>query len=148
MSDVLKTSIDNLKRSTARLNKIADEASAIVLAVEAFLNKECNVGLETYVQVSSKLVDQERGEVELTILGYQRWNGKFRITVSVGIDDESNTTKPWAEWDRDTKLETVIKLPELIDKTAAAVDERVNAAAEATTTVAQVLLAIDRKGAK
>jgi hypothetical protein len=144
MSDSLRASVERLKQSTAQLNKITDEAAQTVLAMEAFLNKECSVGIEAYVLVASEPL--EGGVEESTVLGYQRWQGKFRITVTIGIDPEQTETKPWAEWNRETKLETVKKLPELLEKIAVAVDAHVLAAQQATETVAAALKAIDRKG--
>jgi len=145
MSDSLRASLEKLKKSTTQLNKITDEAAQLVIAVEAFLNRECSVGLETYLQVASQAID-EHGTEESTVLGYARWQGRFRIVVTIGIDPEESQTKPWSEWDRETKLETVKKLPDLLQQIAADVDTHVAAAQQATATVADVLKALDRKG--
>jgi hypothetical protein len=148
MSASLRASVEKLKQSTATLNRITDEAAQVVQAMEVFLNKECSVGIETYVKVSSVCLDEHGQFEELTQLGYARWAGKFRILVSVGIDPEQQTTKPWSEWDRTTKLETVKKLPDLLEKISIEVDAHVTAAQTATATVAEVLKTIDRKGGK
>ena len=70
----------------------------------------------------------EGGIEELTVLGYQRLEGKFRITVSIGIDSQENQTKPWSEWDRATKLLTVKSLPDLLEAISVEVDAHVNSA--------------------
>ncbi len=146
MSDSLRASVDRLKQSTSKLNKITDEAAQVIQAVEAFLAKECSVGINVFVMVSEEA--DEHGPPWFTHLGYERYQGKFRVTVSVGIDSEDSTTKPWSEWDRATKLETVKKLPALLEKIASVVDLHVSAAQEATGSVAEVLNSLERKGGK
>jgi hypothetical protein len=147
MSDSLPASIEKLKLSTSRLNKITDEAAKVVQEVEAFLNKECSVGIETYVLVHSEPMN-DHGLEEYTHLGYARWQGKYRIVVSVGCDHDQDETKPWSDWNRAIKLETVKKLPELIERIANEVDAHVRAAQETTTAVTSILRAIDRKEGK
>jgi hypothetical protein len=147
MSDSLRASVEKLKQSTNKLNKIADDAAQVVLAMEAFLNKECSVGIEAYVRVASEKLD-DHGMEEITALGYTRWEGKYRIIVSIGIDVDQERIKPWSEWDRTTKLLTVKKLPELVEKIAEVVNDHVIDAQDATAAVADVLKALDRKGGK
>src|ERR1051326_7969813 len=88
----------------------------VILATEAFLNKECSAGVEAFVRAKAEPVDDEGQIEEVTILSYKRYGGKFRITVTVGTDPDNEETKPSGEWSRAVKLETVTRLPDLIDR--------------------------------
>ncbi len=49
-----------------------------------------------------------------TYLEYERYNGDYRILVTHVLDGDSHETKPWAEFSRDIKLQTLEALPKLI----------------------------------
>ena len=151
MSDSLRASMERLVQSTTELNEATDEAARVVLATESFLAKECSVGIESFVEVSSEYVndyDAGRTMTIITTLCYERYGDRFRITVFHGDGTEDNSVrKPWSEWDRTTKLETVRFLPELIESIANAADHRVSKAREATEKVASVLEVLKPKSA-
>lgn len=147
MSDALKASVEKIKQSTSRLNKLSDEAARVVAATEAFLAKEVSVGVEAYVEVErAPLIEEGGGPMEYTVLCFARHNGKFRIIVSIGTDEENTVRKPWVEWSRDIKLETVKHLPTLLERIATAVDDEVSEAAAATAKVADVLRVFEKGG--
>lgn len=145
MSAPINTSVESLKTNTAKLNRIADEAALIVRAMEDFL-KDCGVGVEKFVQVSREMLEDYAGPEEFdTILGYERLDDKFRITVFQGFDFDRGTTKPWAEWDRATKIATVKKLPELLEEIAKLVEADAAEAQEALSDVTATLKLLERK---
>lgn len=150
MSDSLKSSMDKIKNNTAKLNKITDEAAQVIHKTEAFLSKDCGIGIMAHVNVFTEVIDPDKQLTGSITLGYERWNGTYRIVVSSGVDGETETwsTKPWAECDRSTKLESIKKLPSLIELLAKIVSRDAEEAHAATTSVAEVLKAIERKESK
>lgn len=45
------------------------------------------------------------------MLSYERFGERFRIAIYRGAGFDESMSKPWSEWDRLTKLETVRFLP-------------------------------------
>ena len=115
MEDALLTSIDKLRKSAAVLNQITDRAGETVREVESFLNKECSVGVHAFVRVRES-TDPESGVAFTQWLEYRRVGAKYRIAVvsSHDVDSDNEQVKEWTDSTRDEKLETVVKLPELI----------------------------------
>jgi hypothetical protein len=149
MGAPLDVSIDRIKQSSSRLNKTADEAATVVSATENFLNTECSIGIIAYVTVSREDISGDGGPYETISLGYQTWGERYRIVVSHDCDDrEHPDVKPWAECGREMKLNTIHKLPELIEEIANRIDAKIGEAHEAVTTVASMLKTLERKGVK
>jgi hypothetical protein len=114
----LRKEIARLRSLTPELNAVTDRATKIVLAVEHFLNDECQLGLPAFVCHQDG--DAENGVVCYgTRLEYSRWEGKFRLVVSnykdvEGFDQEISDRNAWVNCTRDRKLETVIYIPALL----------------------------------
>jgi hypothetical protein len=114
----LRKEIAHLRSLTPELNAVTDRATKIVLAVEHFLNDECQLGLPAFVCHQDG--DEENGVVCYgTRLEYSRWEGKFRLVVSnykevEGFDQEVSDRNAWVNCTRDRKLETVIYIPALL----------------------------------
>jgi hypothetical protein len=140
--------MQKIREATSTLNRISDEAAIAVQSAEAFL-AECGVGIVAKVEVTlpPANADSEPRSTRVDLLYDPRYSGKPRIIVSEG-DDRNDVTKPWAEWDRTTKLVTVKSLPKLLDRimNQVAIDARI--AEEASTAIAMVLASVGRKGAK
>lgn len=145
MSETLHASVVRLKKSTVRLNKTADDATRIVLGVEAFLSRQCTVGVAACILVSHKLTELD-GSMQSTSLCYESYRGKYRIAVSVGNGDEPSSSRPWSDADRIVQLETVKMLPELLVRISEVVDARISAAEDATASVSEVLQAVTEGG--
>jgi hypothetical protein len=140
----LSTSIDKLRKSASRLNRITDQASETVKEVEAFLNKECSAGVQAFVKI------KEIGEEEDSAaywLEYRRVGQKYRIAVTktypMGPPDED--VKPWSDCARDVKLEAITKLPDLIQEIAKKLDEQIVAAEAGVNAAVAVLVALTSK---
>jgi len=150
MSDNLPASLWKLRDSAAQLNQLTDQANNTVKEVENFLNRECSVGVQASVRVQeSPLVDQEGEPVGTSVqfLEYRRVGGTYRIAVVWGtdLDPGDERVKAWSDCPRDEKLETIEKLPELIEAIAAALDEKVETARRATQSVSTLLKALRGK---
>ena len=143
MTDSLVEAVDKLRRSSARLNQLTDEANRIVQEVENFLNKECSVGVFARVVVSA-------GEVDEQYLQYCRVGSRYRIAVvwiteSGGPDDLDVSVRPWSECPRDEKLDTIKSLPFLIVEIAKNLDKRIIDTEKTAATVSQVLRTLQHK---
>jgi hypothetical protein len=145
----LKKAMAELRDSTKRLNAITDEANNVVRDVEEFLNKECGVGVCASVVVSTREIEKH-GITLFTSLSYCRVNGKFRIAVENGSDDDPETeAKAWAECTREEKLLTLPKLPVLIQEIASIVSASVESAQRVVTTVTASMAAVlPKKGGR
>lgn len=138
MSNTLRASVAILKKSALRLNEITDDATRVVLGVEAFLSKQCSANASACILVSQKPVGMN-GSMESTSLCYELYQGKFRIAVSVRLADGPSFTRPWSDADRVVKLETVKMLPELLVRISEVIDARATAAQAVTANASEVL---------
>lgn len=145
MSETLHASFVRLKKSTVRLNKTADDATRVVLGVEAFLSRQCTVGVAACILVSHKLIEFD-GSMQFTSLCYESYQGKYRIAVMTGTADEPSSSRPWSDTDRTVQLETVTMLPELLVRISEVVDARIAAAEDATASVSEVLQSVSDVG--
>src|SRR5262245_24488151 len=123
MANALAQSLARVRTSANRLNQLTDDAARTVREVEDLL-RECSVGIEAWVVVDQPPQVSE----EFKSLGYSRWGQQFRIVVAHGREDDPTdaTVKPWSDWDRATKLESIEKLPELIEAIVKEVDSRIS----------------------
>lgn len=140
MENELVSSVGRLRKSAALLNQITDRASDTVREVEAFLNKECSVGVHGFVQVRES-TDPESGVTFTLWLEYRRVGSRYRIAVvksmDTGPDDED--VKAWSDASRDEKLETVAKLPELIIEIAQKLEKKIGDAEKVVQSLDQLL---------
>jgi hypothetical protein len=135
----LKKAVDKLRDSTRRLNEATDKAGAIINEVEAML---ASIGVGRYgCAIVSADHNHEHGISVYTSLVYARIAGKYRIGVEWGHSDdpESNTLKPWAECSREEKLQSFAKLPDLLEKLSAEVDQDVTSAVSTVESVSKVV---------
>ena len=133
MAAALSESLDKLRKSSELLNAITEEANHTVQSVENFLAK-ISIGVEGYANVWTDEDTDER-----CILSYRRVNGRFRIAVTHGTCPDDEVFKAWAECSREEKLETISKLPDLVDNIATQAEESAAKALESVQAVKQVL---------
>ena len=145
MSKTLHASVVRLKKSTVRLNKTADDATRVVLGVEAFLSRQCTIGVAACILVSHKLTELE-GSMQSTSLCYESYQGKYRIAVMIGNADQPSSSQAWSDSDRIVQLETVKMLPDLLVRISEVVDARISAAEDATASVSEVLRSVTEVG--
>jgi hypothetical protein len=138
--DTLYASLQSLKDTTARINKASDEAVAAVNAAEKFL-VECGIGVTATVNAAH--------ESRALWLGFIRSGNTFRIIVTDDDDFGNNCDcRPWAEWDRTTKLSTVKHLPQLLAKINDTIAADAKLADEAKAAIANVNSFIRTVGGK
>ena len=116
----LREEIARLRSLTPELNAVTDRAAKLVLAVEHFLNDECQLGIPTYVETNVEYSDDEHYRYGKR-LEYSRWEGVFRLIVSDFIahqqgEMEISERAPWVSSTRDRKLATIDAIPELLNK--------------------------------
>ncbi len=164
----VKASLDKLHTLSPKLNTATDEASAVVAAVEEFLNN-CSIGLHVSVCVSEEPSEERETYLEdqftpvhksfVTWLAYRRLAGTFRIAVEVdrrlysiyGTDaDDQWTTefvsaRAWSSAPRDVKLQAFPHLPNLLSRLADELGEGVEETIATAKTVKEILTALGKK---
>lgn len=126
-----------LKQNADTLNAITDSASASVKSIEEFLSKECSIGFHSYVLVR----DADEDSQEIIYLEYRRIGTKYRIAIVEAdvLDPERELARAWSDCPRNLKIETIEKLPDLIDKITEQVESEIVSANDAMQTVNNVL---------
>jgi hypothetical protein len=121
MSKKVRRAIETLQELSPKLNDTTSAANDTVAKVEAFLNDQCSIGLPCWI-LAERIGSKEAPSEQHVWLGYDRVDGKFRVVVEQLIrheDREEHTgPKPWASCSRDLKLNTLPKLPKLLEAIA------------------------------
>jgi hypothetical protein len=125
-----KAELTRLRALTPELNAATDRATKLVLAVEQFLNDECQLGIPAYVELNTW---QEDGASVRSgnRLEYSKWEGKFRLVVSDFEEDPNNGQMyvsdrlPWVNATRDRKLATIDGIPTLLSAIAKRVESTI-----------------------
>ncbi|HNO77300.1 MAG TPA: hypothetical protein PKN33_04490 [Phycisphaerae bacterium] len=121
MSKKVRKAIETLQELSPKLNDTTSAANDTVAKVEAFLNDQCSIGLPCWI-LAERIGSKEAPSEQHVWLGYDRVDGKFRVVVEQLIrheDQEEHTgPKPWASCSRDLKLNTLPKLPKLLEAIA------------------------------
>ncbi|MCH7885850.1 MAG: hypothetical protein IIC01_11455 [Planctomycetes bacterium] len=143
MSKKMPCSIATLRTASARLNKLTDEAAITIRQVEDFLNKECSLGVATYVAVSKHQVCDD-GPLTTRYLAYCRIGQRYRIAVVWVCEDEPDASieKPWSDCTRDDKIETLEKLPDLIAAISSELESKIGLAEKSLATASEVANAL------
>jgi len=154
MGHELQENVDTLRGIVAQLNAAATEASAVVQDVDLFLGDELSIG----VSASSRPFDTQRvtgdDNSELVVtshLAYGRVQGRERLHVLKATlaknewkEDFTKTVAedriPWSACSREVKLQSFVKLPELLAALATRVEE---VATQTSRTVETVRSLID-----
>ena len=129
--------LKKLKQNADTLNAITDSASASVKYIEEFLSKECSIGFHSFVCV--KQPDEE--SAESIFIEYRRIGTKYRIAIveSDALEPDEEYVRAWSDCPRNLKIQTIEKLPELIDKITEQVESEIVSANDAMQTVNNVL---------
>jgi hypothetical protein len=151
--DVLEDG-DRLRGVVAQLNAAAAEAAIVVQAVDTFLGDELSIG----VSAASRPFDSQRvqgsGEGELVVtthLAYGRVQGKDRLHVLKATHEKNDWSEdftktvsedriPWSACSREVKLQSFVKLPELLTNLSNKVEE---VTTQTTRTIETVRALID-----
>jgi hypothetical protein len=150
MSDDMSAAFERLRTSAQRLNFVTDTAAQLVKDVETFL-EESGVGIYASVLIHylGHPDDEPDGWVNLD---YRRLaGGKFRISVvrvrngGEGPDIEEEC-RAWSECNREEKLKSFEKLPELMVALAKEVENRTARAEAILALVAPQLPPKKKKG--
>lgn len=137
----LPKAIERLRDSSTLLNRVTDEAANLIKQVEHFLNHECSLGIPASVEIDSRGTWCEW-------LEYRRVGPYFRIAVVMGDVEEGPenfSIKPWSECSRKVKLDSIDKIPELINKISENVDEKL---AKSQNTIASLSKLLNGKQEK
>jgi hypothetical protein len=131
MGDSLSTAVARLRSSSARLNKLTDDAAELVRSVEDFLNDECSAGIEVFLPNNlSGCSNSFESDFEMN-LAFRRVGKRYRIVLvsgTVGEPEEDWVTTPWSECSREIKLRALPHLPALVDQVARAIEDKVKEA--------------------
>ncbi len=117
----LRIELARLRKLTPELNAATDRATKVVLAVEKFLNEECQLGIPSYAQYNEW--DDGRGTSSGMRLEYARHEGTFRVLITEFTeypdgDFVIREKQPWVNCTRHRKLESVHLIPRLLDSIA------------------------------
>ena len=126
-----------LKQNADKLNAITDTASASVKSIEQFLSNECSIGFHSFVHVDGP---NEDSPVSIH-LEYRRIGNRYRIAVVEydASEPDREHARAWSDCPRNLKIETIEKLPNLIDKITERVESEIVSANDAMLTVNNVL---------
>lgn len=122
LDEKLSRSLHRLRSSAAELNSLTEAIAETVARVERFLVAECQVGIETYVEIG--LYDGVTYD-----LGYRRLGNNWRIVLEARQPGVPN--RPWSDCSRDLKLWSAPALPALIEDLDEQVSNRVSRAQDA-----------------
>lgn len=112
MSKDISSALSRVRESARELNQLCDEAAESVRSLEEFLAKECSVGIEAFVVISS---DNYEDHAESLHLCYGRWGGGFRVYLQwMDTRDPGTSSKAWAECRREDKITTLPLLFDLV----------------------------------
>jgi hypothetical protein len=154
MGHDLQEDADRLRGVVAQLNAAAAEAAAVVQAVDLFLADELSIG----VSAASRPFDSQRvggeGDGEMVVtshLAYGRVQGKDRVHVLKATHQKNDWNEdftrtvsedrtPWPVCSRELKLQSFVKLPELLANLASKVED---VASQTTRTVETVRALMD-----
>ena len=125
-----------LKANSNRLNRLTDVAADTVKEVEKFLTTECSIGFNAHIKVK-----EIHGTSISRYLEYTRIGSHYRIAVveSYTTDGEVVSEKAWSDCSREIKMETIVKLPELIQKITDKVESDISQAEAAEVSVIKAL---------
>jgi hypothetical protein len=153
MGQELQESADALRGVVSQLNAAAAEATAVVQAVDLFLGDELSIG----VSAASRPFDTQRvtgdDDSELVVtshLAYGRVQGRERVHVlkstlakSEWKDDFTKIVAEdriaWSACSREMKLQSFVKLPELLAALAVRVDEVATQTSKTVETVRSLI---------
>lgn len=147
MSDDLSVSLNTLRDVALHLNNLTDQVNAAVKRVEDILI-EWRIGTDVFVRVK-----ETPGHGKL--LGYIKVGSRHRIVVAYGdiaivaygktatIDPQTIT--PWSDCARDTKLETIKKLPNLINAISNKLEEGIGEAEKANESLTKIVQSLTGK---
>jgi hypothetical protein len=153
MTEELRAKMEELREMAPRLNKTSDSASAIIKAVEEFLNK-LGIGIPGLGPwFQSHVEDTDDGPREYNwYLAYGRLHGNFCIHVQVQKCKEEMSTYGfmdnvlldqelvvWSSCSRDVKLKSFATLPSLLTNILNNAKEQAEAADKAAGTVGEML---------
>jgi hypothetical protein len=127
----IRGTIEALRAVAPQLNRATDEAAKLVQAIEAILGDELHVGItaeSSEIDWSEEVDDDGDRSRFATTLAYGRINGQFRFHVQVEKIALSGHGRlghpvavektPWSSCDREMKLLSFEKLPELLGNIA------------------------------
>jgi hypothetical protein len=171
MTHEVQSSLQKLRKTVPQLNKISDEAAAVVQRVETLLRDKWSIGIEAEAEYGTSLPISYTNEDEdgrssrrgtthkmvFKFLVFARIGTAFRIGVKTeeytlnpetvqakGIVDSllSSQTVAWDQCDRGTKLESFAVLPELLANIAEDAESAAGKVEKASATLGKLLTAL------
>ena len=133
MSKDISSALSRVRESARELNQLCDEAAESVRSLEEYLAKECSVGIEAFVVVSS---DHAEDHAESMHLCYGRWGGGFRVYLQwMDTRDPFTSSKAWAECRREDKIATLPLLFDLVESIENEIKSRLDKARAAISDI-------------
>lgn len=142
MSSDLSASIQKLRESSSKLNDLTDQANQTIQMVEDLLRNELRISSSATTAASNRTPNNVLaaiGNIYSTELSYNKFHDKFRICVIYRDQANKMYTKPWLECSRDLKLESIRRLPELLELILDGINKHIDAAEQALSNVSGLL---------
>jgi len=157
MTEELTSHMERIRSLSPKLNKATDQAAGIVDRIEKFLSDECSIGISAAIP----FLDVSTGRkslCEVSSLVYERIAGKFRVGIVVqtyrenvtDLQTNSLTTESvkrevaaWSSADRETKLASFEKLPEMLKEIAEKAEKATASVGAAAKSAEAVLKALE-----
>lgn len=159
MTDEVQSSLQKLRKTVPQLNKISDEAAAVVQRIETLLRDKWSIGVAGEAQYDYRETASREGDdmeavsvVEIRSLVFDRIGPQFRIGVETYVQtcaDEprllkclSSDTVAWDQCDRGTKLASFAVLPKLLANIAKNAESATEEAEKASKALGELLTAL------
>ena len=148
LRDRVSAAFEKLATSASELNAVSDELAKPIRSIEATLQK-LNLGVSAWVEVAGE-VDNETQHFWDRAIGYGKVSRTWGIAIRVRsgfLDDRDFREEAWRfnEAPRAYRLESLEKLPELLeklaetaDKTAADLKSKIDLTKHVATTISQM----------
>lgn len=152
MSNQLAHAVQRLHTASGRLNQLTDQAGEAIRTIEGYLNSACSVGIPIGIVIDTVDARDKAGNPTgvqwIKTLVYRRIGKDYRIGVETGydVDPDSWNTKPWSECDRDTKLQILTHLPQLITGLVDGIESKVSEAETALQSLMALLHTLRETG--
>ena len=154
MTEELSEAIEQIRKLSPKLNTVTDQADAVLVQIEKFLNEECSIGIPGEVCISDTPVESTDGGEERWCsksLVYERVEGRYRTAIKSvtctrdhdgDIREEPDDVIPWPRCPRNEKLAAFNSLPSLLQDIAKKATAAVKNTEKATATLESIVNAI------
>ena len=130
LKERVSSSFKQLSTAANYLNNVSDELGAAISSIECAL-RELNLGVTVWIKFA-QYVDEDNGELTQDEIGYAKanysWGFYLRRLVKAKGAEDFKVEGPWPfnNASRDFRLQSVSKIPDLLEKLSKEVSAKAN----------------------